>query len=137
MHGGLSGCMVSNVTPKPSKISKVKNWVYTKVNRVSCNVYNLFFETTNENIEIITSRMLFLQFTDKNKIMKDENASHDALEAINAVQQAADLIVKMDENLKEEEDMLHERAIRLRRQSADAFKLMDDVKKIQKATCHM
>ena len=81
--------------------------------------------------------MLFLQFTDKNKIMKDENASHDALEAINAVQQAADLIVKMDENLKEEEDMLHERAIRLRRQSADAFKLMDDVKKIQKATSHM
>ena len=69
--------------------------------------------------------------------MKEENASHDALEAINAVQQAADLIVKMDENLKEEEDMLHERAIRLRRQSADAFKLMDDVKRIQKGTCHM
>ena len=91
----------------------------------------------DENIEIINSRMLFLQFTDKNKIMKEESASHDALEAINAVQQAADLIVKMDENLKEEEDMLHERAIRLRRQSADAFKLMDDVKKIQKATSFM
>jgi len=34
MHGGLSGCMASNATPKPSKISKVKNWVYTKVNNI-------------------------------------------------------------------------------------------------------
>ena len=51
---------------------------------------------------------------------------------MNAMKHAADLIVKMDENLKEEEDILHERASRLRRQSADAFKLIDDVKKIQK-----
>ena len=34
--------------------------------------------------------------------------------------------------IEEEEDILQERAIRLRRQSADAFKLMDDVKKLQR-----
>ena len=55
------------------------------------------------------------------------------MEAVNAMKQAADLIVKMDENLKEEEDILHERAIRLRRQSADAFKLMDDIKILQRS----
>ena len=46
--------------------------------------------------------------------------------------QAVGLIVQMDENLKEEEEVLHQRASRLRRQSADAFKLMDDVSKLQK-----
>ena len=44
---------------------------------------------------------------------------------------AVDLMVQMEENLKAEEEVLHERANRLRRQSADAFKLMDDVKKLQ------
>ena len=56
----------------------------------------------------------------------------ETFQAMNAMKHAADLIVKMDDNLKEEEDILQERAIRLRRQSADAFKLMDDVKKIQR-----
>ena len=51
---------------------------------------------------------------------------------MNALKHAKNLIVKMDESLKEEEDILQERAIRLRRQSADAFKLMDDVKLVQK-----
>ena len=51
---------------------------------------------------------------------------------MDAMKRAADLIVKMDENLKEEEDILQERAIRLRRQSADAFKLMDDVKNLHR-----
>ena len=45
--------------------------------------------------------------------------------------QAVGLIVKMDENLKEEEEILQQRASRLRRQSAEAFKLMDDVSKLQ------
>ena len=44
---------------------------------------------------------------------------------------AVDLMVQMEENLKAEEEVLYERANRLRRQSADAFKLMDDVKKLQ------
>ena len=75
----------------------------------------------------------FLQLSDKGKNEKEEELkSNEAVEAMNAMKHAADLIVKMDENLKEEEDILHERAIRLRRQSADAFKLMDDVKKLQK-----
>ena len=56
----------------------------------------------------------------------------EALQAMSAMKHAANLIVKMDESLKEEEEMLHERANRLRRQSADAFKLMDDVKKLQR-----
>ena len=68
---------------------------------------------------------------------EDGTPSGDALEAVNAMKHAADLIVKMDENLKEEEDILQERAIRLRRQSADAFKLMDDVKKLQKSVFYL
>ena len=44
---------------------------------------------------------------------------------------AVDLMVQIEENLKAEEEVLYERANRLRRQSADAFKLMDDVKKLQ------
>ena len=40
-------------------------------------------------------------------------------------------MVQMEENLKAEEEVLYERANRLRRQSAEAFKLMDDVKKLQ------
>ena len=56
----------------------------------------------------------------------------EALQAMSAMKHAANLIVKMDESLKEDEEMLLERANRLRRQSADAFKLMDDVKKLQR-----
>lgn len=56
----------------------------------------------------------------------------ETLQAMSAMKHAAGLIVKMDENLKEEEELLHQRASRLRRQSADAFKLMDDVKKLQR-----
>ena len=91
--------------------------------------------------DIIASNWFFLlrqilrhlQLSDKGKNEKEEELkSNEAVEAMNAMKHAADLIVKMDENLKEEEDILHERAIRLRRQSADAFKLMDDVKKLQK-----
>ena len=70
---------------------------------------------------------------DKNKSEKTQSVDgSEALQAMNAMKHAASLIVKMDENLKEEEEMLHERANRLRRQSADAFKLMDDVKKLQR-----
>ena len=92
-------------------------------------------------ISIIALNLIFLfrqilrllQLSDKGKNEKEEELkSNEAVEAMNAMKHAADLIVKMDENLKEEEDILHERAIRLRRQSADAFKLMDDVKKLQK-----
>ena len=70
---------------------------------------------------------------DKNKSDTTQNVEGgEALHAMNAMKHAASLIVKMDESLKEEEEMLHERASRLRRQSADAFKLMDDVKKLQR-----
>ena len=51
---------------------------------------------------------------------------------MNAMKHVTELVVQMDESLKEEEDILNERASRLRRQSADAFKLIDDVKKLQK-----
>ena len=56
---------------------------------------------------------------------------HNAARARDSMSQAVGLIVKMDENLKEEEEILQKRANRLRRQSADAFKLMNDVNKIQ------
>ena len=90
------------------------------------------YNCVKSNISSSTNS-LFLQLSDKGKNEKEEELkSNEAVEAMNAMKHAADLIVKMDENLKEEEDILHERAIRLRRQSADAFKLMDDVKKLQK-----
>ena len=54
-----------------------------------------------------------------------------AARARDSMSQAVGLIVQMDENLKEEEEILQQRANRLRRQSADAFKLMNDVSKIQ------
>ena len=57
----------------------------------------------------------------------DQNASH----AKQSMNKAVDLMVQMEENLKAEEEVLYERANRLRRQSAEAFKLMDDVKKLQ------
>ena len=56
---------------------------------------------------------------------------HNALQAKQSMNKAVDLMVQMEENLKAEEEVLYERANRLRRQSADAFKLMDDVKKLQ------
>ena len=56
----------------------------------------------------------------------DQNAS----QAKQSMNKAVDLMVQMEENLKEEEKVLYERANRLRRQSADAFKLMDDVKNL-------
>ena len=56
---------------------------------------------------------------------------HNAARARNSMSQAVGLIVQMDENLKEEEEILQQRANRLRRQSADAFKLMNDVSKVQ------
>ena len=58
----------------------------------------------------------------------DRNASR----ARDSMNQAVGLIVQMDENLKVEEEVLHQRASRLRRQSADAFTLMGDVSKLQK-----
>ena len=57
---------------------------------------------------------------------------HNALQAKQSMNKAVDLMVQMEENLKAEEEVLYERANRLRRQSADAFKLMDDAKKIQR-----
>ena len=78
----------------------------------------------------ITNR---LQLSDKSKDEKeDEIKPNEAAEAMNAMKHVTDLVVQMDESLKEEEDILNERASRLRRQSADAFKLIDDVKKLQK-----
>ena len=56
---------------------------------------------------------------------------HNALQAKQSMNKAVDLMVQMEENLKAEEEVLYERANRLRRQSAEAFKLMDDVKKLQ------
>ena len=56
---------------------------------------------------------------------------HNASQAKQSMNKAVDLMVQMEENLKAEEEVLYERANRLRRQSADAFKLMDDVKKLQ------
>ena len=56
---------------------------------------------------------------------------NNALQAKQSMAKAVDLMVQMEENLKAEEEVLYERANRLRRQSAEAFKLMDDVKKLQ------
>ena len=69
-----------------------------------------------------------------NRSGEDKGASHagEAMKAVNAMQHVANIIDQMDETLKEEEEILQERAIRLRRQSADAFKLMDDVKKLHR-----
>ena len=70
---------------------------------------------------------------DATDISKTVNVvDHNAARARDSMNQAVGLIVQMDENLKEEEEVLHQRASRLRRQSADAFKLMDDVSKLQK-----
>ena len=74
-----------------------------------------------------------LQLSDKSKDEKEDDIkTNEAEEAMNAMKHVTDLVVQMDESLKEEEDILNERASRLRRQSADAFKLIDDVKKLQK-----
>ena len=56
---------------------------------------------------------------------------HNTARARDSIQQAVGLIVKMDENLKEQEEVLQQRASHLRRQSADAFKLMEDVNKLR------
>ena len=56
---------------------------------------------------------------------------HNAARARDSMTQAVGLIVQMDESLKEEEQILRQRENRLRRQSADAFKLMNDINKVQ------
>ena len=74
----------------------------------------------------------FWQITDTLDIGRTVNvADHNASQAKQSMNKAVDLMVQMEENLKAEEEVLYERANRLRRQSADAFKLMDDVKKLQ------
>ena len=74
----------------------------------------------------------FWQITDTLDIGRTVNVvDHNASQAKQSMNKAVDLMVQMEENLKAEEEVLYERANRLRRQSADAFKLMDDVKKIQ------
>ena len=55
---------------------------------------------------------------------------HNTARARDSIQQAVGLIVKMDENLKEQEEVLQQRASNLRRQSTDAFKLMEDVNRL-------
>ena len=74
----------------------------------------------------------FGQILDTLDIARTVNVvDHNASQAKQSMNKAVDLMVQMEENLKAEEEVLYERANRLRRQSADAFKLMDDVKKIQ------
>ena len=74
----------------------------------------------------------FWQITDTLDIGRTVNVvDHNALQAKQSMNKAVDLMVQIEENLKAEEEVLYERANRLRRQSADAFKLMDDVKKLQ------
>ena len=74
----------------------------------------------------------FRQIIDTLDIRRTVNVvDHNALQAKQSMNKAVDLMVQMEENLKAEEEVLYERANRLRRQSADAFKLMDDVKKLQ------
>ena len=74
----------------------------------------------------------FWQITDTLDIGRTVNVVDDnASQAKQSMNKAVDLMVQMEENLKAEEEVLYERANRLRRQSADAFKLMDDVKKLQ------
>ena len=74
----------------------------------------------------------FWQITDTLDIGRTVNVvDHNASQAKQSMNKAVDLMVQMEENLKAEEEVLYERANRLRRQSADAFKLMDDVKKLQ------
>ena len=85
-------------------------------------------------IDILSLSIInLLQLSDKSKDEKEDDIkTNEAEEAMNAMKHVTDLVVQMDESLKEEEDILNERASRLRRQSADAFKLIDDVKKLQK-----
>ena len=74
----------------------------------------------------------FWQITDTLDIGRTVNVvDHNASQAKQSMNKAVDLMVQMEENLKAEEEVLYERANRLRRQSAEAFKLMDDVKKLQ------
>ena len=74
----------------------------------------------------------FWQITDTLDIGRTVNVvDHNASQAKQSMNKAVDLMVQMEENLKAEEEVLYERANRLRRQSADAFKLMDDVKRLQ------
>ena len=47
------------------------------------------------------------------------------------IKHAEEMIATMDEDMAQEEAELKDRAIKLRRQSADAFKLMTEVKKFQ------
>lgn len=59
-------------------------------------------------------------------------ATEDPIEnASKGIQHAEKVIVSMDEGLVEESECLAERALKLRRQSADAFQLMQDVKRFQ------
>ena len=74
----------------------------------------------------------FLKISDTSDLDKAVDVvEHNAARARDSMTQAVGLIVQMDENLKEEEQILQQRANRLRRQSADAFKLMNDVNKVQ------
>ena len=50
-------------------------------------------------------------------------------QAAQSFEQARNNIASIDENFAQEEEELKHRALRLRRQSADAFKLMTEVKK--------
>ena len=115
----------------------MKRWIHTKVRMKWPKQFETSFILDIYNTKMLMSlfhRLLMnFQFSERGKSGKEEGEkSGEALEAMNALKHAKDLIVKMDESLKEEEDILQERAIRLRRQSADAFKLMDDVKQLQK-----
>ena len=69
---------------------------------------------------------------DNSDLYKTVNiVDHNTARARHSMNQAAGLIAKMDDDLRKEEEMLQERASRLRRESADTFKLMNDVSKIR------
>ena len=74
----------------------------------------------------------YLKISDTSDLDKAVDVvDHNAARARDSMTQAVGLIVQMDESLKEEEQILQQRANRLRRQSADAFKLMNDINKVQ------
>ena len=74
----------------------------------------------------------YLKISDTSDLDKAVDVvDHNAARARDSMTQAVGLIVQMEESLKQEEQILQHRANRLRRQSADAFKLMDDINKVQ------
>ena len=135
LTGSVSSLQTPYTVPRPSKITRIKSWLQSKVNF-------LRIKTLQKKLEnLLTLCYLSLIFyEDINFLLKITNATdldktvnvvdHNTARARDSIQQAVGLIVKMDENLKEQEEVLQQRASNLRRQSADAFKLMEDVNRL-------